>query len=408
MDDSRSRLSRRRFLSGSAAAMVSAGLAGVPLREALADDTTKQAKEKPGEIIYRTLGKTGIKMPIVGMGVMNADNPGVVQASYELGIRHFDTAAYYQSGRNEEMVGRVIKKLGVRDKVIIATKIFTPDMYGNLEPDATQKTILTQFDSCLKRLQMDYVDILYLHNVKDPAILTHPAVQEAFAAIKKQGKARFIGMTTHTRMAEPIKVALQDSLWEVILTVVNFTLVDYTDLYAAMAQASEKGVGLIAMKTQAGGSRLPNPDSAEKYSSATMATAALKWALNLEHVTTAIPGYVNYEHMRQDFSVVSDLVYTKEESQFLADNKVKLGFGFCRQCGSCLASCPRDVEVPGLMRTWMYARQYANFHQARATYDEIPYEKSLAACSDCTECTATCAYTVDIPRRVEELKLVYA
>ncbi|MFH1373262.1 MAG: aldo/keto reductase [bacterium] len=408
MDDDRSRLSRRRFLSGSAAAMVTAGLAGVPLREALADDTTKQAKEKPGEIIYRTLGKTGIKMPIVGMGVMNADNPGVVQASYELGVRHFDTAAYYQSGRNEEMVGRVIKKLGVRDKVIIGTKIFTPDMYGDLEPDATKKTILAQFDGCLKRLQMDYVDILYLHNVKDPAILTHPAVQKTFAAIKKQGKARFIGLTTHTRMAEPIKAALQTNLWEVILTAVNFTLVDYTDLYAAMAQAAEKGVGLIAMKTQAGGPNLPDQDSAEKYSSATMTTAALKWALHLEHITTAIPGYTNYEHMRQDFSVASDFAYTKEESQFLTDNKVKLGYGFCRQCYSCLASCPRGVEVPGLMRTWMYTRQYANFHQARATYDEIPRSKSLAACSDCSECTARCVHTVDIPRRVEELKLVYA
>ena len=75
-----------------------------------------------GPLIQRTLGKTGLTMPVVSMGVMNADIPGLVRRSYELGIRHFDTAAVYQGGRNEEMVGSVIKELGVRDKVIIATK----------------------------------------------------------------------------------------------------------------------------------------------------------------------------------------------------------------------------------------------------------------------------------------------
>jgi len=73
-------------------------------------------------ILQRTLGKTGLSLPVVSMGVMNADVPGLLRRAYELGIRHFDTAAGYQNGRNEEMVGRVIKEMGVRDKVVIATK----------------------------------------------------------------------------------------------------------------------------------------------------------------------------------------------------------------------------------------------------------------------------------------------
>jgi len=76
--------------------------------------------------IYRALGRTGISLPIVSMGVMNADVPGLIPRSYELGIRHFDTAAFYQQGRNEEMVGRMIKEMGVRDKVIISTKVLRP------------------------------------------------------------------------------------------------------------------------------------------------------------------------------------------------------------------------------------------------------------------------------------------
>src|SRR5208337_2691153 len=73
-------------------------------------------------VLQRTLGKTGLTLPIVSMGVMNADVPGLLRRAYELGIRHFDTAAAYQQGRNEEMVGKVIKDLGVRDKVTITTK----------------------------------------------------------------------------------------------------------------------------------------------------------------------------------------------------------------------------------------------------------------------------------------------
>jgi len=76
--------------------------------------------------IYRTLGRTGISLPIVSMGVMNANIPGLIPRSYEVGIRHFDNAAHYQQGRNEEMVGTMIKEINVRDKVIISTKVLRP------------------------------------------------------------------------------------------------------------------------------------------------------------------------------------------------------------------------------------------------------------------------------------------
>ena len=99
--------------------LVWAGAAGVLGKtQMLLAGTTGEA----GPLLQRTLGKTGITLPIVSMGVMNADVPGLLRRSYELGIRHFDTAAVYQEGRNEEMVGRVIKEMGVRDHVIISTK----------------------------------------------------------------------------------------------------------------------------------------------------------------------------------------------------------------------------------------------------------------------------------------------
>jgi predicted aldo/keto reductase-like oxidoreductase len=162
------------------------------------------------------------------------------------------------------------------------------------------------------------------------------------------------------------------------------------------------------MKTQAGGQRLPNPESLQNYSSATINIAALKWAMQNENVTTAIPGFDNFEHLEQDFSVASNLEFSDDERKFLGDNEITLGMGFCRQCEKCLASCPNNVDVPTLMRTHMYATQYANSVHARITLDEIPKRMGLAACSSCETCVAKCANSVDIAHRIDELKMIYA
>ena len=79
---------RRNFLLLGATA--SLGMAA----QALPAHKNKETKKK--KIIYRTLGKTGIEVPIVSMGVMRSDNPNILKAAYELGIRHFDTASGYQ------------------------------------------------------------------------------------------------------------------------------------------------------------------------------------------------------------------------------------------------------------------------------------------------------------------------
>ena len=402
-----SRYTRRGFLTTAATGLAALPLAGLTPTSVVGQEEAKEGEKKAGKIITRKLGKTGFTLPIVSMGVMNANNPGVVQASYEMGVRHFDTAAYYQYGRNEQMVGKVVSDLGIRDKVIIGTKVYTPaQRRGRTGEDAKQK-FMSIFEASLKRLKMDYVDILYMHDVSDPEDVTDPAVHEILAELKEQGRIRAAGVSTHSQMAAVINAAVKSGAYDVVLTSINFTMADDTDLLKAIENASTQGIGVVAMKTLAGGARWPNPETREKYDSQTIAKAALKWVLRNPHVHTSIPGYDNHEHRRTDFSVAYDLEYTDEEQQFLSDNSIKLGMGFCRQCRGCLASCPQGVDVPNLMRTHMYAAQYGNFHQARATLDDIPKDRGLAECTSCKTCTAECANTVDIPRRIEELKLMY-
>jgi hypothetical protein len=76
----------------------------------------------PSDIIYRTLGKTGIRVPVISMGVMRADNPSLVKACLDNGITYFDTANGYQGGRNERMLGEVFRDYD-RESFTVATKV---------------------------------------------------------------------------------------------------------------------------------------------------------------------------------------------------------------------------------------------------------------------------------------------
>jgi len=69
---------------------------------------SKSSQEKKN-IIYRSLGKTGIKVPVVSFGIMRADNPNLCKAAYDNGIKLFDTANGYQNGNNETMLGNLFR-----------------------------------------------------------------------------------------------------------------------------------------------------------------------------------------------------------------------------------------------------------------------------------------------------------
>lgn len=398
--------SRRKFISRSLTGLAAAGLAGTVPGAVMAQQTA-ETTDAPRKIIYRELGKTKMKLPIVSMGAMNAGNPEVVAASYKLGVRHFDTAAYYQFGRNEQMLGNVIKKLGVRDKVNIATKVLAGAHREKLSGDEAREGFLTALDGSLKRLQMDYVDIIYLHNVSSAEDISNAGIMEGMTQAKKDGRIRAIGVSTHTNMAGVLNECARTGFYDVVLTSINVSMADEGDLLLAIENAASKGVGIVAMKTQAGGSRF-SADQLEKYSSPTVATASLKWVMRNENITTSIPGYDNFQHMNEDFSVAYDLAYTPDEEKLLNDSEIKLGMGFCRQCRSCLASCPHEADIPTLMRVHMYAAGYANFHHARSVLDDIPADENLNQCGQCTNCTAACAHMVDIPRSIDELKTIYA
>ena len=158
------------------------------------------------------------------------------------------------------------------------------------------------------------------------------------------------------------------------------------------------------MKALGGGRRGPGSDpSTPDFNK----TAMLKWVLNHEEVTTIIPGVTTFDQLDLDWSVTSDLSYTAEEREFLGESDIRGMLQFCQQCQECVPTCPKGVDVPTLMRTYMYAAQYSNFTHARATLDDVPAHQSIFACSSCAECTARCSNSINVAGRIGTLKSMY-
>jgi predicted aldo/keto reductase-like oxidoreductase len=350
----------------------------------------------PAPTIRRTLGRTGITLPVVSMGVMNADNPNLVRAALDGGIVHFDTAHGYQRGRNEEMLGEVFKTVK-RDTITIGTKVVPPGLdrsTGQFGPETKAEPFVEMFHLSLKRLQTDHVDILYLHNVSRREAALFEPILKAMQQLKKEGKTRFIGISTHGNEPEVIRAAIESKSYDVVLTAYNFRQDHHKEVLTACQEASRAGLGIVAMKTQAGGRfAKDNPKPVNMK-------AALKWALQDPCVTTAIPGFTTFEQLAEDLIVLKDLKLSDAERLDLA-GAVKSAGLYCQQCETCLPQCPKGLPIPDLMRGYMYAAGYRNLLHAKDLVQSLSL--SEAPCSSCTGCSVHCRQGFEIRPRIEEL-----
>jgi hypothetical protein len=388
---------RRSFLKQGLAGLAAIGAApGAVKAAAFGREAAPSAVAAEAKPIVRTLGRTGLKMPVVSMGVMNADNPAVVQAALETGITFLDTAWGYQRGRNEQMIGQVIKGRP-RDAFMIATKIPGPNRDKALQAlkgEAFEQAFLARFDECLSRLGLDFVEILYLHNNTTAEQVQDPAVIAALQKAKKSGKARFIGVTTHANEPAVIRATVAAQAYDVILTAYNFRQDYRDDVRRAVAEAAAAGLGIVAMKTQAGAYW-----DKEKMQPINM-RAALKWVLNDPNVTTAIPGFTAFDQLKEDWSVVSDLTLTPRDLKDLRLGEPVAGL-YCQQCGQCLSGCPKGLPIPDLMRGYMYAYGYRNLGLAHELVGSLDLAEN--PCGDCAACTAVCAKGFDLADRVRDI-----
>ncbi len=335
--------------------------------------------EKAPILEYRTLGKTGMKVTTVSMGVMNCSNPAVLQRAFDLGINFYDTADCYMHGRNEEMVGKVFK--GRREKVYIQTKVHDND----------EKKMRASVERSLRRLQTDYIDVLVWHGLHSTEEVSDTGLFEFMVKMKKEGKTRFTGFSAHSNMASVLEEAAKSNFHDVALVSYNFT--HSKKLKEAVALAAKSGIGIIAMKTQAGGYKK------EKMGGLSPHQAALKYILRDQNVSMAVPGVTTIEQIEECAAVMGTFL-SKNDLEELREYQAFLQGRICTMCGGCTGTCPYRVHHQDLLRLVMYHDGYENDSLVRESLGGIT-KHHLQACTECSSCSVVCRRGVDIREQVK-------
>mgnify|MGYP003989215905 FL=1 len=205
-----------------------------------------------------TLGRTGLKVSIAGLGgggysrlgqgygADRADSVAVVREAMDLGVNFVDTAEAYGT---EDIIGEAIT--GRRDKVVISTKLnITPPGVSQFGQDFVSADQLREkLENSLSRLRTDYVDILHLHVVM-PDQYEHclRELVPIMLRFQEQGKIRFLGLTERfikDMKHEMLARAFEDSCWDVFMP--GFSILNPSARESVLAPAIENDIGILNM-----------------------------------------------------------------------------------------------------------------------------------------------------------------
>ncbi|MCF7805951.1 MAG: aldo/keto reductase [Candidatus Marinimicrobia bacterium] len=377
-------MDRRRFLKITSGTIGVVGLAPLSLS---GFQEMAEADTAPSEIKYRTLGRTGLKYTPLGFGAMRTSDPALIRQGVDMGINNIDTARGYMGGENERIVGEAIA--GVRDQVHITTKI----QHGS------QVRMESDLNESLRALDTAHIDILLRHGMSSISDLGEEETREFLTKAKESGKARFVGFSTHRNMADLLRAAADDGLYDVVLAAYNFKHDD--DMTEAVNYAADKGIGVIAMKTQAGGYDAASTAALNPHQ------AALRWVFSNENVTSAIPSMVTYQQLEENFGAM------RKTFGFL-DKKTLHRYGnaiddkLCRMCDDCSGMCPHGVNVADLNRCVMYVDGYGDSDLGHSTYRELSASENADRCRDCDECVVQCTNGVNVAANMRRATEIFA
>ncbi|UCH13602.1 MAG: aldo/keto reductase [Bacteroidales bacterium] len=376
-----------------------AGLSVVPSLSTLNFKGGKQHKMQEKEetkVIYRTLGRTGIKVPVISMGT--SSNEYLIKAALKTGIVHYDTANGYGNGLHETTFGRILKDYP-RESFVIATKIYgMRDDNGMPRANVTSAEFIDDFrqsmETSLKRLQMDYVDIFYLHAADNSDVVKLNMVKDIMQEFKSEGKTKFLGISTHS--TEVIYTIVEEGIYDVILTGYNFRDLETGTVKKAINHAAKAGCGIVGMKGLAG------VYWDEERKQPINPKAATKWMLQNEDIHTVILSMNTFEQLEMYWSLMNDLTLTPEEkSDLRLGGEISSTGMYCTQCRQCLPQCPHGVNIPRLMRSYMYAYGYRKPSKAKETLRLVDTGK--IKCNECSSCDIECSMGFNIRKKIIDI-----
>ena len=207
---------------------------------------------------YRRLGKSGLKVSDICLGTMTfghgadeAETNRMIHLAWDAGVNFFDTANSYADGESEILLGKALK--GRRRDAVIATKFFNPMGPGPNDSGMSRVHIMQAIDDSLKRLQMDYVDIYYIHHVD-----TQTPLEEMLRALDdlvRQGKVRYTACSNYEawRLSEALWLSDSLSLERFVCYQPQYSLVVRDIEQELVPLCEHKGLGIVVWSPLAGG-----------------------------------------------------------------------------------------------------------------------------------------------------------
>ncbi|MGZ9137933.1 MAG: aldo/keto reductase, partial [Candidatus Deferrimicrobiaceae bacterium] len=373
-----------RMMGAAAGVAVGATLPGIPT------NASGATSPPPGTLEKRTLGKTGFQVGTVGFGAMITRDPEVIRFAVDRGVDYVDTADCYMGGENERIVGRALS--GIREKVVLATKVHI----------APVDQMIRSAENSLRSLKVDVIDLLQLHGISTEAEVTDGRAREALRKLIDQGKVRAAGVTTHSGQETVLRAVQKDGFYKTVLVAYNFR--SDTGVAATVKEAlgmsqglsntiravAASGIGVIAMKTQAGGYASP-PGGFSPHQ------AALAWVLANPGVATTIPSMTSYAQVEENLGARGKR-FGLAERVALGRYALEIGDRHCGLCGACGGACPSGVEVPNVLRALTYLEGYREEGLARSAYGSLPPGRNAAACGECETCLVACRLRLPVGR----------
>lgn len=384
-NDNRRQFLKKSILGLSGAALLPAGL------------NLGADKPRPLELPFRALGKTGIKTPLLSMGTSGATASGFVRAAYEAGIKLFFSATYYGEGNNEKLVGEGLKGLP-RDSFVVGTAV-PPDgldmRSGKFIKPFDAQAYIKKAGESLKRFGIDYVDFFLFPYAGKREMVLNEGVLKALEQLKKQGKTRFVGIASHSDTEEALQAAVDSGIYELAMIAYNYKTINKDTLHIAMEKAGKAGIGIVAMKTTAGASEV-------KSGPPVNTDAALKWVLQNNNISSIVSGMSSFEELQKNLAMIKNLKMSEQELKALnlagIDSRPTL---YCHQCKKCIPQCPYNLDIPTIMRSYMYAYGYRN--TALAWHSLAATELSDYPCGKCTSCQINCTAGFDIKNKIQDI-----
>jgi uncharacterized protein len=406
-------INRRDFLKVASGVGVASllGSAGVRAAEPNSPKAAAPEKmEKVPDMPTRVLGKTGEKVSILNYGLMFdiVANQLLLQKATEWGVTMWDTAAGYSGGKSEQGIGMYLEKNpDVRKKVFIVTKAS-----GAKNPD----DMTAKLNTSLERMKTDYVDLIFMHGISGEGALT-PEVKAWAESMKKSGKIKFFGFSTHSNMNGCMDAAAKAGWIDAIMPTVNFRTLQDDATKKAIENCSKAGVGIIAMKTMAmarnpkgqPAGETPPADPQEKvldhFTEKGFSTeqARLKYVWQQEGIVATCVTMKTVAQLGTNFAAAVDkTTLTAADIAIMNEYAKATCDGYCQACLQCETGRFQN-SIPDVVRCLMYQNQYRDPGLARDYFAEIPesFRAQLAA-GDFSAAEARCPNRLPITALMRE------